>query len=214
MATTVQEIQTTLSLCLPNNNLRLQVNQTGNQLSVVINRPSDQEAVNYDDVADVLLTKLRSCSLPNITAVKFYGRPANTKQIEWQATHPLATQVDQAVVNSHTTLNGASTANGASLQKPKSKFQNYLEQFSHYSNVISAASLLGLLLLLGFNTLAGQKTQAVVWEYKIESVPDLAFTETMDQLGTNGWELTAARRAKDSTTDDFSYECIFKRIKK
>lgn len=214
MATTVQEIQTTLSSSLPSNNLRLQVNQTGNQLSVVINRPSDQEAVNYDDLADVLLTKLRSLSLPNITAVKLYGRPANTKQIEWQATHPLATHVDKAVVNSHTALNGSSVVNGASLQKPKSKFQNYLEQFSHYSNVISAASLLGLLLLLGFNTLAGQKAQAVVWKYKIESVPDLAFTETMNQLGTEGWELTAARRAKDSTTDDFSYECIFKRMKK
>jgi len=208
MTATVQEIQTALSSCLPSKDLRLQVNHTGNQLSVVINRSLDQKAVNYDDLANVLIIKLRSLNLPNITAAKFYGRPANTKQIEWQTSLSIKDEIAKP------TVSNSSAVNITSSQKQKAKFQNYLEQFSHYSNVISAASLLGLLLLLGFNTLAGQKTQAVVWEYKIESVPDLAFTETMDQLGTGGWELTAARRAQDSTTDDFSYECIFKRVKK
>lgn len=99
-------------------------------------------------------------------------------------------------------------------QKPQSKFQGYLEQFSQYANVISAASLLGLLLLLGFNTLAGQKTQAVFYEYKIHSVPDLTFAETMNVQGSEGWELVFARRARESSSDDFTYECIFKRVKK
>jgi hypothetical protein len=52
----------------------------------------------------------------------------------------------------------------------------------------------------------------VTWEYKIESVPDLLFTETMDSYGTGGWELVIARRAQNPITDDFSYECIFKRV--
>jgi len=36
----------------------------------------------------------------------------------------------------------------------------------------------------------------------------------MNQMGTEGWELVFARRAQDSTTDEFSYEVIFKRAKK
>lgn len=212
MNTAFQEIQSVLNDCLTNKNLNVQVKHSGSEISVVINRSANQETVNYEETAESLMAKLKSLSLPNINSVKLYGRPANTKQIEWQSTRSLATQVNKPMISSHIAFNGAS--NGIPPQKPKSKFQHYLEQFSHYSNVISAASLLGLLLLLGFNTLAGQKTQAVVWEYKIASVPDLAFTETMDRLGTEGWELTATRRAKDSTSDDFSYECIFKRMKK
>lgn len=49
------------------------------------------------------------------------------------------------------------------------------------------------------------------WEYTIESVPDLTFSQTMDALGKQGWELVFARRAQDSLSDKFSYECIFKR---
>ena len=207
MTTTFQDLQSVLSACLSDENLRLQVKHTGSQLSIVINRLNDT-TVNYEDIAETLVAKLRSLNLPNVTAVKLYGRPANSKQLEWQASRPLVTEVAKPVVTK------ASVMDNGSSQQFKSKFQGYLEQFSHYSNVISAASLLGLLLLLGFNTLVGQKTQATVYEYKIESVSDTAFTETMDSKGGDGWDLVFARRAQDSVTEKFSYECIFKRVKK
>ena len=210
MATSVQEVQSILSSCLANKNLALQVNQTGNQLSVMINRSVNQSAIDYESVAETLMAKLRSLNLPNVNTVKLYGRAANTKQVEWQTSHPLITETAKPSVSSFSNGN----ASIAISQKPKSKFQGYLEQFSQYANVISAASLLGLLLLLGFNTFAGQKTQAVVYEYKIASVPDLTFTETMNVQGSEGWELVFARRAKESSSDDFTYECIFKRVKK
>ena len=210
MATSVQEVQSILSSCLANKNLALQVNQTGNQLSVMINRSVNQSAIDYESVAETLMAKLRSLNLPNVNTVKLYGRAANTKQVEWQTSHPLITETAKPSVSSFSNGN----ASIAISQKPKSKFQGYLEQFSQYANVISAASLVGLLLLLGFNTLAGQKTQAVVYEYKIDSVPDLTFTETMNVQGSEGWELVFARRAKESSSDDFTYECIFKRVKK
>ena len=210
MATSVQEVQSILSSCLANKNLALQVNQTGNQLSVMINRSVNQSAIDYESVAETLMAKLRSLNLPNVSTVKLYGRAANTKQVEWQTSHPLITETAKPSVSSFSNGN----ASIAISQKPKSKFQGYLEQFSQYANVISAASLLGLLVLLGFNTFAGQKTQAVVYEYKIASVPDLTFTETMNVQGSEGWELVFARRAKESSSDDFTYECIFKRVKK
>ena len=210
MATSVQEVQSILSSCLANKNLALQVNQTGNQLSVMINRSVNQSAIDYESVAETLMAKLRSLNLPNVNTVKLYGRAANTKQVEWQTSHPLITETAKPSVSSFSNGN----ASIAISQKPKSKFQGYLEQFSQYANVTSAASLLGLLLLLGFNTFAGQKTQAVVYEYKIASVPDLTFTETMNVQGSEGWELVFARRAKESSSDDFTYECIFKRVKK
>lgn len=119
-------------------------------------------------------------------------------QSRWSAGNSsLVTEVDKPVVSNLSVIENTPS------QKLKSKFQDYLEQLSHYSNVISAASLLGLLLLLGFNTSAGQKPQPSIWEYKIVSVPDLTFMETMDQIGSDRWELVSARRAKDSTTDDF-----------
>lgn len=212
MATSIQEVQSILSSCLANKNLALQVNQTGNQLSVMINRSVNQSAIDYESVAQTLLAKLRSLNLPNVTTVKLYGRAANTKQGEWQTSQPMTIETAKAKPSVSSFSNG--NASIAISQKTKSKFQGYLEQFSQYANVISAASLLGLLILLGFNTFAGQKTQAVVYEYKIDSVPDLTFTETMNVQGSEGWELVFARRAKESSSDDFTYECIFKRVKK
>jgi hypothetical protein len=209
MTTAFQDLQSTLAACLPDQSLRLQVNHVGNQVSVMINRPADNVSVDYDLVAEVLISKLRSLNLPNVSSVKLYGRPANSKQIEWQVSHALVTEPVKPLGG-----NNGSGMTAISSQKVKSKFQNYLEQFSHYSNVISAASLLGLLALLGFNTLAGQKTQSVVYEYKIESVNDLIFTETMNTRGVEGWDLVFARRARDSDTERFEYECIFKRVKK
>ena len=71
--------------------------------------------------------------------------------------------------------------------------------------------IVGIFLILLTNSLAGQKTKSVEWEYTIEAVPDLTFTETMDRYGKSGWELVTARRAVDEGTA--SYECIFKRVK-
>ena len=207
MTTTFQDLQSILSACISDENLRLQVNQTGSHLSVVINRLNDT-TVNYEDIAETLVAKLRSLNLSNVNTVKLYGRPSNSKQVEWQASRPLVIEGAKPAVSR------ANVINNASSQQFKSKFQGYLEQFSHYSNVISAASLLGLLLLLGFNTLAGQKTQATLWEYKIVAVPDRNFTETMDTIGADRWELVSARRAQDSETDRYAYECIFRRTKK
>ena len=207
MTTTFQDLQSILSACISDENLRLQVNQTGSHLSVVINRLNDT-TVNYEDIAETLVAKLRSLNLSNINTVKLYGRPANSKQLEWQASHSLVMEVAKPVFTK------ASVTDKGSSRQFKSKFQGYLEQFSHYSNVISAASLLGLLLLFGFNILAGQKTQATLWEYKIVAVPDRTFTETMDTIGADRWELVSARRAQDSETDKYAYECIFRRTKK
>jgi hypothetical protein len=93
----------------------------------------------------------------------------------------------------------------------RSIFQRNFDRFRLAQETISAITLLGILGILVFNTLAGQKMQAIAWEYQIESVPDSLFTEKMNELGTEGWELVFARRAQDSFTDDFIYECIFKR---
>lgn len=185
MTAIFQDLGSVLSECLPDKTLRLQVNQAGSQISVVMNRPADEPAANYQEVAEILIEKLRSLNLPNVDAVKLYGRLANTKKVEWQILRSLVTEVDKPVVSNLSVIEDTPS------QKLKSKFQDYLEQFSHYSNVISAASLLGLLLLLSFNTLAGQKPQPSVWEYKIVSVPDLTFTETMDQIGSDRWELVS-----------------------
>lgn len=52
--------------------------------------------------------------------------------------------------------------------------------------------------------------QPVQFEYKVDSIPDLEWEEKGKELGKEGWELVFARRARDSS-DNFLYECIFKR---
>ncbi len=129
-------------------------------------------------------------NLLDINPVKLYGRSANFKQVEWQVSHALVTEPVKPLGG-----NNGSGMTAISSQKVKSKFQGYLEQFSHYANVISAASLLGVLLLLGFNTLVGQKAQdksiakSIDWEYQVKSVDNIAFTEEMNRQGDLGWEL-------------------------
>ena len=50
------------------------------------------------------------------------------------------------------------------------------------------------------------------WEYKIDSIPDVKFEESINKLGSEGWELVFGRRAR-GIGDEFSYEMIFKRPK-
>lgn len=218
MAASLVELQSILNSCFLNQELNLQVNHTGSNLSVMINRSANQAMTNYNEIAETLMEKLRSLNLSSVTSVKLYGRTANTKQIEWQASYPLKALTTKASSTSLSNSSGNRSENrkekGLTSQKAKSKFQEYLQQFSHYSNVISAASLIGMLLVLGFNTLAGQKTQTIKYEYMVQSVSDLAFTESMNTIGSQGWELVVARRAQDSVTEKFEYECIFKRPKK
>jgi hypothetical protein len=52
---------------------------------------------------------------------------------------------------------------------------------------------------------------ATVWEYKIESPSDSALEQTLNVLGTQGWELVFARRAQEGAGNAMSYEMIFRR---
>ena len=50
------------------------------------------------------------------------------------------------------------------------------------------------------------------WEYAIQDVPDDGFTQKMNDLGNQGWELVSARRASNGTdSPTLSYKVIFKR---
>jgi len=212
----IQEaVQATLDEYFPDEHLEAQVTSSDTNLAVGFISSDLSPKGDYEQIAEAVMMKLRKLALPDVALVKFYCKSKKRQELTWRSSRPLVVQIPQPFKKTKSNgLVGKTTTNKASApQTAKSKFQGYLEQFSHYSNVISAASLLGLLLLLGFNTLAGQKTQTVTYEYKVTSIPDTAFTENMNQLGTEGWELVFARRAQDSTTDEFSYEVIFKRPK-
>ena len=51
------------------------------------------------------------------------------------------------------------------------------------------------------------------WEYMISAPSDINLQDSLDTFGENGWELVTARRATSSRSNEFSYECIFKRRK-
>ena len=53
-----------------------------------------------------------------------------------------------------------------------------------------------------------------IYEYQIISLSDLSFEESMNKYGSQGWKSVECRRAKDSATDNFAYECIMIREKR
>lgn len=83
----IEDIKSLITSTLQSPELSLQVNQTSQQLSIVINRPNDLE-VNYDDLArkilEVFLDKLSPEDLTNIEAIKFFGRVKGQPKQEWQ----------------------------------------------------------------------------------------------------------------------------------
>jgi hypothetical protein len=64
--------------------------------------------------------------------------------------------------------------------------------------------------------ISGKINAPIQWEYRVETVPDLSFTQRVNAMGKDSWELVFARRASDGSTYSpvFSYEMIFKRPKK
>ena len=82
------------------------------------------------------------------------------------------------------------------------------------SNAVAVILAVGLTLVVGllalpfFYPTQTQDSPRQRWESRIESVPDLLFTDAMNTQGEDGWELIFARRARDSVTDSFSYEVI------
>jgi hypothetical protein len=74
-------------------------------------------------------------------------------------------------------------------------------------------SFLSLLILIVITTVAvlllPQFTKPARWEYRIETPADTAFTREMNGYGSEGWEMVAARRARDDSS--FAYEVILKR---
>lgn len=51
------------------------------------------------------------------------------------------------------------------------------------------------------------------YEYQVFTPSDTNFESSMNTQGDSGWQATNCRRAKDSDTDNFLYECIMIRKK-
>lgn len=60
-------------------------------------------------------------------------------------------------------------------------------------------------------TIANAVSDRPRWEYRIESPDDFGLRTIINNLGNEGWELAFARRALDSSTEEYNYEMIFKR---
>ncbi|MEH2295524.1 type IV pilin-like G/H family protein [Nostoc sp.] len=79
--------------------------------------------------------------------------------------------------------------------------------------LINTVLLLGIMIVLTTNLFTTNKSRPIFWEYKIESINDVVFDATMDRMGSNGWELTSARRALsgEGSSSQGLYEVILKR---
>lgn len=205
------KLQALLNPIAQSKKIGLQLNESNDQLTVVLNRlPTSNPDVDYSDLAEKIILALRDASFPHIRTVRFYGRKQGAKQTEWKSSCELT-------LSSLHTLGNIDKLPKEEISKEsnlrKNSIRKFLRSFDLSQNSIMMVTLIGILGILLTNTLIGNKPETVAWEYQIESVPDILFDTTMNKLGTEGWELVFARRASDPTTDDFSYECIFKRKK-
>jgi len=96
----IENIKSIAEKTLQQPELTLQVNQTGQNLSIVINRPKELE-VNYDDLArkilEAFLVDLSAEDLANIEGIKFFGRIQGQQKQEWQKLQELNTLAQKKV---------------------------------------------------------------------------------------------------------------------
>jgi len=96
----IENIKSIAEKTLQQPELTLQVNQTGQNLSIVINRPKELE-VNYDDLArkilEAFLVDLSAENLVNIEGIKFFGRIKGQPKQEWQKLQKLNTLAQKKV---------------------------------------------------------------------------------------------------------------------
>ena len=238
----IDDIKNLIIETLQRPELTIQVNQAGQQLSIVMNRSNDLE-VDYEELAtkilEAFLDKLSPEDLTNIEAIKFFGRIKGQPKQEWQKLQKLNVLEQKKVEPIPETIaEPPSSIPVSALIPPRnpplttpSQYQSvqtssnssssawdlindfkFGELLTTFKDLISTGALVGIFTILLINFLSGQKPRSVEWEYKIEAVSDLIFIQSMDGYGKDGWELVSARRA---VTDSVaSYECIFKRVKK
>lgn len=204
-------LQALLNPIAQSKKIGLQLNESNDQLTVVLNRlPASDNNVDYSDLSEKIILALQEASCPHIKTVRFYGRKQGAKQTEWKSSCEL-TLSQSNVLETTNRLPKEDISKESNLRK--NRIRKFLHGFSLSQDSLIMVTLIGILGILLTNTLIGSKLGTVAWEYQIESVPDLSFDTTMNELGKEGWELVFARRASNPTTDDFSYECIFKRKK-
>jgi len=208
---TPDDIKASLTDAIQESGLILQVRQMGSQLVIMMNCPRHKADAQFQETASTLLNQLGSLNLPKITSAKFYGKREGNPQPEWQHTQnfpatpspPSPPPVQEKLPMAIKTFVTAKKET-PNLQKNLGSLQGIQE-----SGLLVPGLLAGILVVQILTGLAS--LGSVTWEYKIESVSDLLFTEMMDGYGDEGWELVTARRAQDSA-GNFSYECIFKRV--
>ncbi|MBD0390840.1 MAG: type IV pilin-like G/H family protein [Nostoc sp. C3-bin3] len=90
---------------------------------------------------------------------------------------------------------------------------NILNLVQGRRELINTVLLLGIMIVLTTNLFTSNKSRPLLWEYKIESIDDVVFDATMHRMGSDGWELTSARRALsgEGSSRQGLYEVIFKR---
>lgn len=199
----LENIKSVLEPIAQSEEVGIQINQAGNSLTIVLNRHTGKTEIDYPHIAEKMRDALQQTSLPDNTSIRFYGRKKGIQKTEWQANFKLRKDI--------TSASQINPQNSALTKTKESSPQNLFDKFRSVQETVAAIALVGIFGVLLTNSVAGQKTKAVTWEYRIESIPDLTFTENMNNLGDDGWQLVFARRAQDSITDEFSYECIFKK---
>lgn len=110
----------------------------------------------------------------------------------------------EPIHESNSSESSESKANSLSPLKqiPTEQISSKFRQFTNRSEYILLAIFVGLIF---------SQCSKPSYEYTVTSPSDYSFSESMSEYGSEGWKAVSCRRAMDSVTDDYSYECIMVR---
>ncbi len=235
MFLTLQQLHVALSEDLPSNQVRLHLNLSGTQLTLIINKSRHLPPSDYRPIADALVNKLQTLAVPGILTVKIFGRRSGEKYFDWQDQRILATPSPQPARRSRLAAAPSSEssklvlAKSPSPQMPDSPravesggsgVRWFIESCKLGGILTAATALTGIFVLMGLNMLASQKPGQ--WEYQLAAIEDSQFSLQIALMGKAGWELVSARPTQSvgdgqSNAGDgavaLNYDCIFKRPK-
>ncbi|MEH2038356.1 type IV pilin-like G/H family protein [Nostoc sp.] len=191
--------------------ITVKTNLTSGCLMVIAESDKEPEQSFVVDFIRKGITELKA---EVITRVVLHGRITGKKTPLWRESFEMHSNVapqqeESGSINSLPIVNLKSKMN-ISRSEGIASILNILQGRIELLNTVIS---LGIMIVLTTNLFINNKSRPILWEYKIESIDDAVFDAAMHRMGSNGWELTSARRALsgEGTSRQGLYEVIFKR---
>ncbi|MHC5597701.1 MAG: type IV pilin-like G/H family protein [Nostoc sp.] len=198
-----QAIASLMNRQLQPKGITVKTNLTSGCLMVIAESENEPE---QSFVVDFIRNGITELKAEVIKRVVLHGRITGKKTPLWRESF----EMHSNVIPQQEESGSISSKMNISRSEGIASFLNVLQG---RRELINTVLLLGIMIVLTTSLFTSNKSRPILWEYKIESIDDVVFDAAMHRMGSNGWELTSARRALsgEGSSRQGLYEVIFKR---